>query len=248
MVDKLVAQVVVLLDDQGALAVLEQSLERLLLVQEVLAMRSAPISGVHLEERVRLDGPLFSLIVVVGAVRLFADAPVLNSTFVDLVIGGVVLKFFPAVAGPAAVLQATAVLVGFDILLSFPGDTLRGQVLEPKGRPPEVLPVVRVDALIALVVFVREGAPHSLKVKQVEVNVDLHAIEHSDGEFRLVVGEGADVAVLTVGNLVWVCGAELSFVLFGVVKVLHPVVAADAVVLERALLFEAAVAGVGTHL
>jgi hypothetical protein len=104
LVDKLVAQVVMLLDDQGALAVVEQSLERLLLVLEVLAMRGAPISGVHFEERVRLHDPLFSLIVVVGAMRLFADAPVLNSTFVNLVIGGVVLKFFPAVAGAAAIL------------------------------------------------------------------------------------------------------------------------------------------------
>jgi hypothetical protein len=68
---------------------------------------------------------------------------------------------------------------------------------------------VCVNTLIALVVFIGEGAPHSLEVKQVEVDVMFHLFKHSDGEFGLVVGEGADVAVLAVGQLVWVRGAEL---------------------------------------
>lgn len=95
------------------------------------------------------------------------------------------------------------------------------------GRPPEVLPVVSVQALVPLVLLVREGAPRCFEVEHVEVDVTFEALEDVHRQFRLSVGEGAHAPVLAEVDLVGVALAELGLVLLGVVEVFDAVVSAD---------------------
>ena len=89
-----------------------------------------------------------------------------------LIVIWVVLLLFPSVAVYAAVLQVASITVGSCLLLSAPEAALfPGLILIHVRFTPEVLPVVRVLALIAHVtlLLVVEGAPDGFEMEHVEV-------------------------------------------------------------------------------
>lgn len=77
----------------------------------------------------------------------------------------------------AAVLKSTTVSVGSCVLLGLPTLALGVAVLKNVGRPTIILPIMRVDALVSLVLLVAEGAPSCLEVEHVEVRVSFHFVE-----------------------------------------------------------------------
>ena len=77
-------------------------------------------------------------------------------------------------ARTTTVLQLTSVFVSASVFLGFPLLTLRIRVFKSVRRSSIILPVVRVDADVSLVLLVGEGTPHRLEVEDVEVDVSLH--------------------------------------------------------------------------
>jgi len=112
---------------------------------------------------VRLGGPFFDVIVIVGAVGFSALVSV--SAVVKLVVVRVVLLFFPSVTVWALVLVGTPVLVGTNVLSRSPVLALFFGVLVKLGLSPIVLPVVGKHADIPLVLSFVVRAPHCLKVE-----------------------------------------------------------------------------------
>ena len=136
-----------------------------------------------------------------------------------LVVVRVVFFLLPAMAVDTAVFQVAAITVVPCLLLSAPEAALllRG-VLVLVRLAPEVLPIVRVFALVALMAphFVVEGAPDCLEVEHVEVGVLLHAVQQVYREFVLAVGEGAQTA--EVAALFRAFRAKFGLVLLWVVE------------------------------
>ena len=94
------------------------------------------------------------------------------------------------------------------------------------GLAAEVLPVVSIHALISHVAFVLvvERTPDCLEMEKVEVCVLLHLVKHIDAKLFFAVGKRTKLPKLTFICLIWVGLAELSFVLFRVVKLLDSIV------------------------
>lgn len=97
-----------------------------------------------------------------------------SPAFLHAVVHGVVLLLLPAVAAAATVLKLAAILVGLGVFLCLPKLALVIAVLVNVRLPSEVLPVVRVDAYVTLVLLVTKRTPHSLEVKHIEVGIVLH--------------------------------------------------------------------------
>lgn len=179
-------------------------------------------------------------VVVVRTVTLIAHTFNAQLALLSAVLARVVLQFFPAVAAPAAVLQVAPVFVGFGVFASFPLVALNNFIIKQVRRPSVVLPVVRVQTEIALVLFVTERTPHRFEVEEVEVHVQLHFLEHGHGELRLRMGERTEGTILTTLNIVWIRRAVLGLVLFWVVEVLNAIVSPDACVADLAIFFPTA--------
>ena len=109
--------------------------------------------------------------VIVGTVRFLAAISM--QALLNFEVLGVELLFLPAVAEGASVLVLAAVLVRCDEALGVPVLAHIFRVIEDRGLPPVVLPVVRINADISLVVVFPVGTPNSLEVKEVEVHVRL---------------------------------------------------------------------------
>jgi len=97
-------------------------------------------------------------------------------------------------------------------------------------RSSEVLPVVRVDAEISLVLSVTVGTPDCLVVEHVKILVHCHFIQLADRQLMLRVGESTNVAILAQVQSVRIEGTKLSFVFFRMVKRLDASVTTYAVI------------------
>lgn len=165
---------------------------------------------------------LVRLIVVVGAVGLGALLTVFAG--VELVVLGVVLLLLPAVALQALVLVLTAILVLVDELPGAPVRALVSGVDVELGLAAEVLPVVREDALVSLVVVLVVGTPHCLEVEHVEIRVQVEAVNQLHRDLSLRVRERAVLPVLALARPVNIGGAKLCLVLVWVVEFFDAVV------------------------
>lgn len=158
----------------------------------------------------------------VRAVRLGAGLPVLAG--VQLIVIGMILLLLPAVALAAAVLVRAAVLIVVDELAAAPVEALVLGVKVELRLSSVVLPVVGEDALVSLVVVFVVGTPDGLKVKHVEVRVELKLINKLHRYFSLRVSERAVLPIFAFLGPIDVGGAELRLVFVRVVKLLYPVV------------------------
>jgi hypothetical protein len=116
--------------------------------------------------------------VIVRTVTLLTNF-ILGSTALQCLVAlWMILKLLPSVAGATPVLKLAAVLVGLCILFGLPAGALCALILIDVGWPSEVLPVMRVNACITLMLLVRKGTPNSLEVEQVKIDVALKVLEH----------------------------------------------------------------------
>lgn len=200
----------VLLHRLSAALLSEHLTNEVRLIQLRLRLGLPTIARPQFEPRVvSLHFSLLLQFVVVGAVRLGALALRRRAALLSLVVHGVVLELFPAVAAAAAVLEATPITIGLRVFAGFPACALVRLVFVKMGRASVILPVVGVEAQVALVVLVAEGTPHRLKVKHVEVGVAFHLLQDGDAELGLSVSEPAEISVLTLIESVRICLAKL---------------------------------------
>lgn len=188
-------------------------------LNEVVALPGLGVSRALAQTWLRLVGA-----VVVAAIEAL---PALLLFALDCLIDQRVKHLFlPAMAFGAIGLQRAPFLVVPDKGAGLPPlAQLLWIVVKEMGLSPEVLPVVRVDAL-RFVVLTREGAPLRLEVKQVELAVARHLVYQRRLDVVLEVRKAAVVLVLA---LLMGQRTELGLVLFGVVKALYLVVGERAV-------------------
>jgi hypothetical protein len=122
--------------------------------------------------------PTLFLAMVVGTMCLATLLTLGHSALLVSEIHGVVFLFLPAVTAPAAVLQLAAILIRLCIFFRFPGLALVFAIIEQVRFSAEILPVVRINTRVSLMVFVTEGTPDRLEVKHIEVCVVLHLVQH----------------------------------------------------------------------
>lgn len=108
-----------------------------------------------------------TLIMIVGTMRLVALLSMLAR--IKLIVLRMILLLFPTMTLQASVLVWTAIFVVIDKLTRAPIRTLIFMVVVKLRLPPEVLPVVRKDTLVSLVIVLVVWAPNSLEVKHVEI-------------------------------------------------------------------------------
>lgn len=158
--------------------IVEQRDQRVFLVGENLAIgRTSILRKLSEELALRRRLSSLSIAMIVGTVSLAAFAPLRRATLTCLIARWVVLEFFPPVALPAAILQWTAVSVGSRVLFGLPVGALDVVVVEGMGCSSVVLPIVSINTLVPLVLFVAERTPHCLEVEHVEVSVAFHFLE-----------------------------------------------------------------------
>ena len=170
--------------------------------------------------------PVVAALVPVWTVPLAAYLTVRASeaTHARLPNNWMVLLLLPAVGVRAAIFVAAPVRVFSYKTLCLPILTQDGLVAVVEGLAPQVLPIVRVHALL-FVVLVWERAPRCLEVEHVEVRVLVHAVQQIDGQLILAVREGAEhAAVLASVEVIWIALTELGLVLLRVIEFFHPVV------------------------
>lgn len=129
---------------------------------------------------------------VIGTVRLVADAFDLRLAFLGAVVDRMIFKFFPAMALSTSILQVTSVLVSLRVFAGLPLVALSHVVLKEVWCSPEILPVMRVQAQVSLVLFVAERTPDSLEVEEIKIDILFHFLEHRHREFGLSMGESAE--------------------------------------------------------
>lgn len=140
----------------------------------------------------------------------------------------VILKFLPPVAGSTAVLELAAILVGLCVLFGLPAGALCTLILIDMGWSSEVLPVMRVDAGISLMLLIRSGAPNCFEVEQIKIYVALKILKQVYRQFRFVVSKGTNIAIFTLIYPVWVILTEFGLIFLRMIKVLNTVMSLNA--------------------
>ena len=92
-------------------------------------------------------------------------------------------------------------------------------IVEQVWLAAEIVPVMSVDTL-GLVVRLDVGAPLSLKVVHIERRIALHFMDQARLDVFVGVSKGTELLIIADVPLV---GAELSLVLFDMVKPFHPI-------------------------
>lgn len=199
-----------------------------------------------------------SIRVIVGAVRLLADAASAASIYLKVL--RMILLLLPPVREAASVLMGASVSISLDEVLGLPLFALLLLVLEAVRLPSEVLPIVGIDAHISRVRGVAIWTPDSLKMEHVEIGaVDslvrgltilcgMELMYKIYCDLVLRVSESTHISIVTRLYTRWVALAEFHLILFWVIKLLYPIVCLRATVPQRALVIMLLRDDVGAYL
>jgi len=147
-------------------------------------------------EPVREGFLLIFLVMVVGAVGFLTSLTM--EAWLDLEEVRVELLLLPAMAAEALVAQTAPILVGGDNLLGVPVLTHLIRICEDGRLPSVILPVVRIDAHVSLMVVLSVRTPDALEVEEVEVQIRLELLDQLHRQLRLRVRKRAKISVLTL--------------------------------------------------
>jgi len=142
-----------------------------------------------------------------------------------------ILLLFPSMRELASVLVFAAIRICLNEMFSLPLRTLFSLIIKHMRFPPEILPVMRIDACISGMLGIRIGTPNCLKVKNVEIcrmlvilTVGREFVQQVHSDFLFRMGECAHIAIVTRLDSLRVTLAELNLVLFRVIKLFHSIV------------------------
>jgi len=107
-----------------------------------------------------------------------------------------VLLLFPAVRIFALVLHRAAFTVRSYYSISVPRRAHLGRVAVKRGFTAVILPIVRVDTSLSIVVIFSVRTPNSLEVKQIKIHVNLVALDQLDRDLVFCVGKGTKLFVI----------------------------------------------------
>ena len=159
--------------------------------------------------------PLFILLVVVRT--LGTTTALALSAWLSLIEHRVILLLLP----PVAILTTGLVWATFRILgdeeTGFPMRAQLVRVLENVGFSSEVLPIMRINALGLIVLFVVR-APLGFEVVNPEVVVTIHRMDKSRLQALGRVGKRTVVTILTLADLLRVPSAIFGFVLLRMIN------------------------------
>lgn len=168
------------------------------------------------------------LIMVHWALKLFL-AWTSIWTFMGLIIVRVVVLLLPSMRMLTLFLQWTSLKVVTDERTWFPVRTEVTIVLKQMRLPPEILPIMCVHTL-CLIVFMCEGTPFCFELIQVESLILLPGMNNVDLDLISRVSEWTELLILTVMQIMGEVGAELGFILMGMVEPLHVIMTEMAIV------------------
>lgn len=153
------------------------------LLQEVLGIllwvNKASIPWHEPQELIFVSLALLLQVVIVWAVSLVAFTLLLVANL-RLIIIWMKLKLLPSMTGTASVFECAAIVVLFHVFAGLPPSALLHGIVVDMGRPPEVLPIVSIETLVTLVIFVRKWTPDRLEVEHIKVDVALHLLQDGD--------------------------------------------------------------------
>lgn len=97
------------------------------------------------------------------------------------------------------------------------------------GLSPQVLPVMRVDAVL-FIVIIRPWAPGCLEVEYVKISVlRLDVVKKVNSNFIFRMRESAHLSILAIFHIIRISLTELTLVLFGMVELFDPVMRLQAI-------------------
>ena len=160
-----------------------------------------------------------------------------------LIVKWMILLLLPSMGELAAVFVFASIRIRLHEVLGLPLRALLSLIVEHMRFPPEILPVVRVDASIPGMLGIRIGTPDRLKVKHVEIgrvlailSVRGKFVQQVNSDLLLRVSESAHITIVARLDSPRIALTELDLVLFRVVKLFHPVVRFGAAVSHIALI------------
>jgi hypothetical protein len=106
------------------------------------------------------------------------------------------LLFLPAMAERASVFQVTPVFIRSNKVFRVPVLAHLHAIVEDRGLPPIVLPIVRVNTYISFVVIFAVRTPHCFEVKNIEVHIGLKFFNQLYRELPLTVRKRAKLPIV----------------------------------------------------
>jgi len=166
----------------------------------------------------------FAFVIVVVVIWTFETfLAILITAWLRFIHQRVIFLFFPALTMWTAAHSLATLVVFCNESARRPRCTYLSVVNKKVGFSPEILPVMSINTLGFIVVFV-VGAPLCLKVEHVKVLVLVHLVDESGLEFFDTVRKAAVVAIFALTQLFGKLGAELCLVPFRMIKALYSIV------------------------
>jgi hypothetical protein len=102
---------------------------------------------------------------------------------------------------------------------------------------PEILPVVRVNTYVSLMLLLTIGTPNCFKMENIKVSILFHLMKNIDRKFTFMMSESAHFPVVTTCDPVGIELAIFCFILLGMVKVFYKIVCFYALIFQLAFSF-----------
>ena len=166
---------------------------------------------------------------VIGTVRLLTIKTLPAGMY--LIVQWMILLLFPSMRKFAAVLVFATIRICLNEMFCLPLRTLFTLIIKHVRLPPEILPVVRIDACISGVLSIRIGTPNCLEVKNVEIcrmqvilTVWCKFVQKIYSYLLFRMCECAHITIVARLDSPRVALTELDLVLFRVIKLFNSVV------------------------
>jgi len=129
-----------------------------------------------------------------------------------------------------SVLKFTPVFISLCIFLCFPTWTLCIIVFKRVWLSSEILPIMCIDALISLMIFLREWTPHCFEMKHVKINIMFHFVQKVYWQFIFIVCKSTNITIFALINFIRISWTKFRLVFFWMIKIFNSVVASNAVI------------------
>jgi len=124
----------------------------------------------------------------------------------------------------ASIFILTAISIILNSFLWSPVPTLLFSIVIELRLSPKILPVVGIDTLVTLVIFLIIRAPYSLKMKHIEIRIFWKLVDELYRNFWLWMCERAIVTILTINSFLNEWSTELCLILVRVIEFLNLIV------------------------
>lgn len=143
---------------------------------------------------------------------------------VQFIILRMIFLLFPTMALLASIFVWTSIFVVVNELSWAPIQALVFWVYVKLWFPPKILPVVRKNTLVPLMIILIIGTPHCFKMKHVEIRVFIKFINKLNRYFRLWMSERAIVSIFAFSAPIYIRCTKFGFVFVRMIKFFNSIV------------------------